>query len=426
LHSSGAENGREQKSRTARVPQLDGLRGLAILLVLIWHYAGEPLSVVGPSPVGTALAMVTSLCWSGVDLFFVLSGFLIGGILIDHRESSSLFKAFYIRRICRIFPLYYLWLTLFFVAAWAHWPASCPSANWLFNHPHPFWSYATFTQNVVMATRGSLGASGIGISWSLAIEEQFYLLLPWIIYLTPRRHLPGTLVALILCAPLIRAGLLLSGWRNGGIANFVLMPCRMDTLLLGVLAAWVVREKHLLRTLQENTRSLYPLAGVLGAGMVLLTVFRLPADSILMALFGYCWVGGFYLAVLLLVLVCQGGWVARCCNLAGLRQLGNVSYGVYLIHQIVNGLCHGLLLARLPSVSDLPGMSVTLIALAITLGLARLSQVWFESPLIRFGHTFDYNPRGSLVYAGDLWTDGTQQDFGETDSVQARFLKENA
>jgi peptidoglycan/LPS O-acetylase OafA/YrhL len=95
-----------------RLPELDGLRGCAILLVVIWHYVSQPAN---PAP-GTVLALLVQpfkIAWSGVDLFFVLSGFLIGGILLDHRSSPRYFKTFYIRRICRIFPLYYFWIALY-------------------------------------------------------------------------------------------------------------------------------------------------------------------------------------------------------------------------------------------------------------------------------------------------------------------------
>src|SRR5216117_2710692 len=90
----------------ARIPELDGIRGLAILLVLVWHYWA---SRVHP-PLGSAFAGIWMLCgltWSGVDLFFVLSGFLIGGVLLEQRDSANYFKTFYVRRVCRIFPIYF-------------------------------------------------------------------------------------------------------------------------------------------------------------------------------------------------------------------------------------------------------------------------------------------------------------------------------
>src|ERR1039457_4659242 len=97
-----------------RLPELDGVRGLAILLVLICHYLIEPSQVGAGTWKAYALAAFR-LTWSGVDLFFVLSGFLIGGILYDARDSDSYFKTFYIRRIHRIFPIYFMWIACFFV-----------------------------------------------------------------------------------------------------------------------------------------------------------------------------------------------------------------------------------------------------------------------------------------------------------------------
>ena len=95
-----------------RIPALDGLRGLAILLVLLWHYLQNLLrDELGPAAVQLKRAL--ALSWSGVDLFFVLSGFLIAGLLLDHRGSERYFRTFYIRRVCRIFPLYYAHLALF-------------------------------------------------------------------------------------------------------------------------------------------------------------------------------------------------------------------------------------------------------------------------------------------------------------------------
>src|SRR5712671_2033641 len=98
-----------------RIPELDGLRGLAILLILVAHYVFGAFSYDDESILAASIHFAFSLTWSGVDLFFVLSGFLIGGILIDQRDTKNYFKTFYIRRICRIFPLYFLWLMLFVI-----------------------------------------------------------------------------------------------------------------------------------------------------------------------------------------------------------------------------------------------------------------------------------------------------------------------
>ena len=130
-----------------RIPQLDGVRGVAVLLVVIWHYY-----YCVPTPPGVLyefLKKLTALSWAGVDLFFVLSGFLIGGILIDHKEDGSYFKVFYIRRICRIFPLYFLILAAFGVYCWILKSAAGPH--------FPFLSYALFLQSLYIVRDNTLG-----------------------------------------------------------------------------------------------------------------------------------------------------------------------------------------------------------------------------------------------------------------------------
>src|SRR5689334_3132541 len=98
-----------------RIPELDGIRGLAILLVLAWHYLFLRFAPTAP-PSARPVWSVFALTWSGVDLFFVLSGFLIGGILLRCRDSPNYFKTFYIRRACRIVPAYFLVLIICTVA----------------------------------------------------------------------------------------------------------------------------------------------------------------------------------------------------------------------------------------------------------------------------------------------------------------------
>ena len=100
------------KKPKGRIPELDGIRGAAILMVIVWHYF---FSQIHPSPHSllSAMAIPFRLCWSGVDLFFVLSGFLIGGILVDSREAANYFRVFYVRRVCRLGPVYLLLLTSF-------------------------------------------------------------------------------------------------------------------------------------------------------------------------------------------------------------------------------------------------------------------------------------------------------------------------
>jgi peptidoglycan/LPS O-acetylase OafA/YrhL len=218
----------------ARDPRLDGLRGLAILLVMLYHTTHYGLA---RTALDEALTIVPSVGWSGVDLFFVLSGFLITGILLGTRDGTTYYRAFYARRVLRIFPLYYATLAFFllvvpqlpFFAAVDHfWN---PGAS-----REQFW-YWLFLSNVQAALTGAWQHQTLDISWSLAIEEHFYLL--WLLvvrYASERRLLicAGTIVARCCCA---------RRWCAGAspLAAYTLTPCRLDTLATGAAIAILAR-----------------------------------------------------------------------------------------------------------------------------------------------------------------------------------------
>ena len=217
-----------------RIPELDGMRGIAISMVIIWHYFSGAIAGGGTSlPVIIPLVRCTSWFWSGVDLFFVLSGFLIGGIIIDNRDSKNFLSVFYTRRAFRIFPVYFIFLGVFF--ALRPWIKHAGYA-WLLQGNVPDWSYLTFTQNILMAVRDNSGGSFLNITWSLGIEEQFYLFASLLSIALPRKHWPFFVVLLVVSAPVLRSFFPTFGPR------YLLMPCRMDALLIGALAAGVVRK----------------------------------------------------------------------------------------------------------------------------------------------------------------------------------------
>jgi peptidoglycan/LPS O-acetylase OafA/YrhL len=305
-------------SSTVRIPQLDGLRGIAILLVVIWHYFVSLLELDTAPPALNWLARSLSLSWSGVDLFFVLSGFLIGGILLDYKNGRYYFKTFYIRRICRIFPLYFIWLFIFLWAFYTIPPTSMLSG--LLNNPLPFWVYLTFTQNIAMSYTGLMGVEWLAVTWSLAIEEQFYLFLPWLIHRVNIRKLPYLLTILILAAPLLRAYLIYS-YPRLAFGAWLFMPSRMDGLLLGVLCAWIIRQPNLHKFLTTNIRFLYYLFIILFSGTAAFTYITPPgALSLGIILVGYTWLALFYATLLLIIILHSRGIFSRFMKISYLRH----------------------------------------------------------------------------------------------------------
>jgi peptidoglycan/LPS O-acetylase OafA/YrhL len=225
-----------------RLRQLDGLRGCAILAVLVWHYFVCQINVPAGGLLGTA-KMWLGFTWSGVDLFFVLSGFLITGILLDNAHATNYFRTFYIRRACRILPIYMLLLVVVITASWAL-RDQAHRFPWLLKETIPFWAHATFTQNIFMSLKETWGATyALGPTWSLAVEEQFYLVLPVVIYFMPRRVLPILFMGLIILAPLLRAT------TTNSVQSYIQAPWRADSLISGALLAWCVRQPAVLRFL---------------------------------------------------------------------------------------------------------------------------------------------------------------------------------
>ena len=364
-----------------RIPELDGLRGIAILLVVFDHYE-----------YGLA-RRILPLAWSGVDLFFVLSGFLIGGILLDHRESQGFFKAFYVRRACRILPLYLFWIGSFFFLAWllsAHASAPWYEAEFGRLQNSSKWSYFLFLQNFHMARLYDLGPVWTSVTWSLCVEEQFYVLMPLIIWLTPSQKLPWVLIGVFFSVVVCR--LLLNHYSCA--FTYVLLPCRADGLLLGVLCAYMVRHPGIHAWLQPRRDWLYVVFGILLLGLIYLSVLAArnktnfaDFNSLEMNSYGYSWIAGFYACLLLIIVTVQDSPLAGVMRIPLLRHFGEISYCIYLIHVAVNEMLRWLVFRGKPAPTYL---MVTLLAFIATWVLAAASWKYFEKPIIRWGHAFRY------------------------------------
>jgi peptidoglycan/LPS O-acetylase OafA/YrhL len=269
-------------------------------------------------------------------------------------------------------------------------PATSPLAS-LYEQPLPLWAYATLTQNLVTAHSGTFGPLWLGITWSLAIEEQFYLLLPMIVRFVPSRRLPYVLVCAIMAAPLLRT-LLFRFLPQGGFAASVLMPCRADALLLGVLCAYLMRRERIAQFIADHMRHLYSWFGVLLLGTVflILTAPPPPALSSLMISFGYTWLALLYACLLLIAITEKRGILSGIARISPLRSLGGIAYGVYLFHQALHVLSHGLILGQSPQIRTLLDALVTLGALLLTLTVAQLSWTFFEKRIVALGHSVKY------------------------------------
>jgi peptidoglycan/LPS O-acetylase OafA/YrhL len=371
--------------RSERVPALDGLRG-TILLVFLYHYFG-----MGMLPV-PFLDIPLRLGWSGVDLFFVLSGFLLGGIVLDARESPTYYRTFYMRRAYRILPPYAIVLASLLIVR-----VVVPGLPML-SHQLPLWSYFTFTQNIAMVIANShpgeffgfqFGTPWLSGTWSLAIEEQFYLVLPFAVRSLNRARLQIWIIGAIFAAPLFRiaSGLLL---RDGALASYVLMPCRADALGFGVLVALLIRNQEAREWLSVRNRAFRIFTGLMAAGMTWFTLFANRHDSPWLVLVGYTWTAAFYACILVLVIMSPEGPVAKVMCIRPLRKLGQYSYVIYLIHGLVLYLLFNVIRHSAPVLANERDFGVAVLAATATLSIAALSWRYVEQPILARAKRWHY------------------------------------
>ena len=369
-------------SSKKHIRELDGVRGLAVLMVLIWHY----VNCQGAAQLGTALEYFTNgtrLFWSGVDLFFVLSGFLIGGILIDNSEKPGFYRTFYIRRAARILPVYGLLLLLFFIYRASLDPGRF---SWLFSDDIPDFAYVSFTQNIFMGVHETFGGRFLGITWSLAVEEQFYLLLPLSLFLFGSSRLLAVTICLALLAPFLRLAF-------PGFSAVVNMPFRMDSLLIGVVLAFAFRSVAFVSFVDRNRQLVWTCFFILLFGMGLMTMQNIGRK--------FCEpfvIAAFYAVLISLILLNRGSFVTAVFRTGFLVRLGMYSYGLYMYHQMVAGIIHGYFRGTAPSMATSYGVLLTFASLLITCVLAVASYHTYEAFFLSLGRQFKYD--GGAVQEG--------------------------
>ncbi len=375
-------------SDRARIPELDGLRGIAIGMVLVYHYFLLTAHPRLASLLSRSLAL-GRLSWSGVDLFFVLSGFLIGGILLDARNSTNYYTVFYKRRFFRIVPIYMVCLAGFFALRAFIQAGHASNFAYMMEGQLPAWPYFVFLQNFWMTKTNTLGAFGLGATWSLAVEEQFYLTLPLLIRLLPRRRLPVFLGVTVLAAIGLRI-LLFLVWRDHSLSRFVLMPCRADALLLGVLGAIAVRNPKSYEWLSTNRKVLGILAGVFVLGIGVMTYLKAGLTGVIIQTGGFTWMAGFYLCILLLAVTGPPDWIKRFLRMKWLMWLGGIAYGTYLFHEFVLGAFFTFFRSHPIDLYNAADVLTAVAALVLTLLFCKISWTYFEKPLIKIAHRAGY------------------------------------
>jgi peptidoglycan/LPS O-acetylase OafA/YrhL len=350
------------------LPTVDGLRGLAIVMVL-WHHAPH-LFVPGYIVEGSFFWWMSSGGWMGVDLFFVISGFLITSILLSSRGQPHQVRDFFIRRGLRILPLYYLYLTLVLAITLVVPSFSNLTREW------PY--YYLYLANLHIAAAG-WPAGFLGILWSLTIEQQFYLGWPWFAkYLSPRRLLLLCLAA-VAVTPLIRA--LVFAW-HGQSAVFTFTLCRIDTLLAGAALATALSLPGWRGVALRWCRRLWPLA-VLTILATCYGAFGIspPGTSPLyFVLFGYSWIV-VACTVILGAALEPGPWTNRLLANRPLVFVGKRCYGFYLWHYLIGNLLHRV-------IGDGHFLLSTILWAALVTGVATLSWAKFEEPILKLKSRF--------------------------------------
>jgi peptidoglycan/LPS O-acetylase OafA/YrhL len=369
-----------------RSPVLDGVRGVAILLVLFYHvvdFSGLDKTTL----IDQTLHSVGSAAWLGVDLFFVLSGFLITGILYEAKRSPRYVTSFYGRRVLRIFPLYYGFLAFLLVVA----PLILAPdvAGNLRAKQGWYWAYLS---NVEVALYGWSRPSYLGHFWSLAVEEQFYLIWPWIVLACDRRRLMLVCAGCFLIALTLRTAV---PYAMEPLPAYVLLPTRMDTLATGAFVALLMRGSEG----REWLRRWAPVVLVVGVGwlgILFLARGGLNTGDRIVQTLGYSVIAVSCGA--LIATAIEGttfNWLRRALCAAPLLFFGKYSYGLYVVHQpIMVALAeYGLQVDTIPRLhgSALPGVLVFGLA-SVGLCIAAALVTWhvWEAPFLRLKKYLPY------------------------------------
>lgn len=350
--------------RLAYSPRLDGLRAIAALMVLFTHYI---LDVGGPG---------FRYGWNGVQIFFVISGYLITLILLSQKNEAAVPRLkmtanFVIKRALRLFPVYYLYITVLVII-------SVYTGLWL-TKEGTLWHFYTYTQNYLFLKEG-FQSSLISHTWSLAVEEQFYLFWPFVIFFIPRRAELWVLIAVFLTGIASKIYFIHFYYTPGTVKGVTLI--HFDMLGAGALLAYCMY--YQVEAVKKFMNRYSTLLFVAGLAVSLTQTITGYEDAVLLPL---------SLAVMAVALVFMCTHKTNAAKYSILEwpvlvRIGKISYGVYLYHKPVPYFVKAVL-SRLGWLEHVHPVLLFILCFAITIGIAAASWHFFERRFLRLKERFD-------------------------------------
>ncbi len=356
------------------IPQLDGLRGIAILMVVWFHYSA-----------GFAFF---SFGWSGVDLFFVLSGYLITGRLLPYLSDKKIFRKFYWNRFVRIIPLYFGFLILFF-AGWFLFASPQSLASYRYYHNH-WYAFFLFFQNWAFILNYQMSPGGLAHLWSLAVEEQFYLFLPMFLFLLKeRKKILYASVFLIIVIVICRSIFFYFFLTNKGYEIIYWNTFfRLDSFLTGLILFITIENKITLPKFSLFLKYTACLSMII-LFMELIVFRNAYAGSFFYLTAGYTAVAVTYAFLIYITLVKKNKIISSITNNIFFKHTGKISYSIFIFHLPVYTLLLGLLnklnLSYHLSINSNSLLIINgLCCLPITYLLSHLSYKYYESYFLKF------------------------------------------
>lgn len=364
-----------------RIKQIDGLRAIASLLVVSFHYINNQLTD-STTTMGKIFAKLFSFGWAGVDLFFVLSGFLIGSILITNKHKKNYFSTFYIRRFVRIVPNYYLLILIFLVIGII--PFFKNDYFTTGNSVIPIWSYFTMLQNVFMGAMKNMGNEAMSVTWSIGIEEQFYLVIPFLVYFFNKKVLPYLLIAFIITANFFR-------WHytnaavSFNIPAYVLLPCRMDAISIGVLIALINNAIGLEDFVKKYFKPILIFTACIVSICAVMFILYQDIGIIRNTLFAL-----FFGCLIIFAIGLPNSLYAKLLSKKWLNWVGKISYSLYLFHFLILGVFKKIAFTYLHFNYSIALLIATVSAFVFSLFFSWLVYKYLETPTVSLGKKFNY------------------------------------